>query len=656
MGGRSLAVVAALSLVAASCSESDTDEQTVTGTPTFNKHIAPILFAHCATCHRPGESAPFSLLTFADARKKRRQIVKVTGRRIMPPWLPARGHESFVGERRLTDGEIRTLSRWAQGGTPEGVPGDLPPLPKFPKGWQLREPDLVVTLPEVFTVPADGPDIFRNFVLPVPGDRLRYVEAVEIRPGNPAAHHAILQVDRTRQSRQLDGQEPGLGFAGMSMGFSSPPDGHFIAWTPGKIPSVAPKDMAWRLHPGSDLVLQVHLTPTGKVESVRPRIGLFFRDVPPTRFPYSIVLFSEKIDIPAKESAYIVRDEYALPVQVELVSVYPHAHYVCRKMHGYARLPGGKIRTLIKIDDWDFDWQDAYRFAGRIVLPAGTTLHMEYVYDNSAGNPSNPNDPPERVQFGQGSEDEMGTMTITVIPKTASDRLALREQSWRSAIAKKSGDWDAHLKLAVVLRERGQVRDAVESLQTALSLRRRYPDALCELGYCLELANRFDEALRLYDEALKIDADDHVARLSKGRALMAKGDLRGAEPQLQRALARFPDLVDARVLLGNLLARRGETGAAIRHFRRALAARPGIPEVHNNLATALFAERRLEDAEREYRAALALRSEYFNARFNLGRVLAARGRKQEALGELRKAARMRPDHPALKAELQRLQK
>lgn len=175
--------------------------------PTFSRDVAPILFEHCVQCHREGESAPFPLWTHGDAKSKRRQIARVTQRRLMPPWLPEQGHTPFVGERYLTDAQIDTLARWAEAGAPEGELAELPPRPEFARGWQRGAPDLIVRLAEPFEVPADGPEVFRNFILEVPTTELRYVRAVEIRPGSPAAHHGILQLDPDRRSRSLARQD-----------------------------------------------------------------------------------------------------------------------------------------------------------------------------------------------------------------------------------------------------------------------------------------------------------------------------------------------------------------------------------------------------------------------------------------------------------------
>ena len=254
--------------------------------PTFSKDVAPIVFKNCAMCHRPGELAPFNLLTYDDVKQHARQIATVTKSRFMPPWKPEPSESgmAFQGERRLTEAEIQTLQRWVDAGTPEGDRRDLPPAPAFPSTWHLGEPDLVVTMPEPFDVPADGKDVFRNIVLKVPTTALRYVQAIEFRPGNPRVlHHARVLVDETDASRWRDAQDPGPGFGGMEAPEAHFPDGHFLGWAPGKL--AAKEALPWPLAPGTDLVIQMHLRPTGKPERLQASVGLYFSDKPPAASP-----------------------------------------------------------------------------------------------------------------------------------------------------------------------------------------------------------------------------------------------------------------------------------------------------------------------------------------------------------------------------------
>ncbi len=303
---------------------------------TFNRDIAPIIFQSCARCHRPGESGPFSLLTYDDVKKHARQIAAVTRDRFMPPWLPEPQSLKFADEMRLSDDEIATIKKWVDAGTPEGNPADLPTQPKWVEGWQLGQPDLVLTAEKPYQLPPGGSDMYWNFILPVPIDRTRWVRAVEIRPGDKRfVHHANILVDRQENSRQRE-KTPGEGFEGMEIKIESEafdPDSHFLFWKPGTVPYVEPDGMALRLDKGTDLVLNVHLQPTGKPETIQPTIGLYFTDQPATKFPMLLQLQNDsKLDIPAGANNFLVSDELTLPIDVDLLAIYPHAHYLGQDM------------------------------------------------------------------------------------------------------------------------------------------------------------------------------------------------------------------------------------------------------------------------------------------------------------------------------------
>ena len=272
--------------------------------PTFSKDIAPILFEQCAPCHRPGQPAPFSLLSFADAGPRADDIAEVTRDRHMPPWLPEPGHGEFIGERRLQPAAIEVIQRWVREGAAEGNPADLPRAPVWPDGWQLGQPDLVVTPREYIVRPGDR-DVFRNLVLPVSLPSHRFVRAIEFRPGTASlVHHAVISIDRTRAARRRDGVDGQPGYDGMITQGAQNPDGHFLGWTPGRGPIVAPAGMPWRLDAGSDLIVQLHLLPQKTPQTVRPSVGLFFSDTPPRHVPMMIKLGSKAIAIPAGERRY----------------------------------------------------------------------------------------------------------------------------------------------------------------------------------------------------------------------------------------------------------------------------------------------------------------------------------------------------------------
>jgi hypothetical protein len=393
--------------------------------PTFAHDVAPILYRHCVGCHHSGAVAPFALLTFQDAAKRAALIAGVTARRFMPPWLPAAPH--FQNQRRLTDVEIATLQRWAAAGAPAGDLAAAPPPPSLPSGWPLGPPPLEAEMPAAFAVPADGPDLYKCFAIPLPKAGERYVRAIDIQPGNSrVVHHALLFQDLTGEARRRD---TGSGYTCFGTPGFLPAHG-LGGWTPGKQPVPALPGLAEVLYAGGDLVLQVHYHPTGKPESDRTRVAIYFTPEKPRQHLSDIALGSSRIDIPAGVSNYKVTDHFTVPVDVEAVEIVPHAHYVCKDMLGYAVLPGGARRTLIHIPDWNFDWQDQYRYAMPLRLPAGTRIEMEFTYDNSAANPRNPNHPPRRVVYGPATTDEMAGLHVEVIPVQPSDQEELGQALW----------------------------------------------------------------------------------------------------------------------------------------------------------------------------------------------------------------------------------
>src|SRR5262245_51647275 len=246
--------------------------------PTFTRDVAPILFKNCVTCHRPGEVAPFPLLTYADTQKRAALIKRVTASRFMPPWKPVEGHGEFRDARRLTAGEVGVLRRWADAGAPEGDPKLLPPAPKFVEGWQLGKPDVIVTMPKSYTAPAEGADIYRNFVIPFQVPEGKYVRAVEFRPSNRrVVHHAILAFDATGTMRARDGKDGAPGFTQSNIpGLVLP--GSLGFWVPGKDSRPLPEGVALRWPKGADLVLQLHVHPSGKEEVERSSIAFYFTD------------------------------------------------------------------------------------------------------------------------------------------------------------------------------------------------------------------------------------------------------------------------------------------------------------------------------------------------------------------------------------------
>lgn len=391
--------------------------------PNYHEHVAPILLAHCANCHRPGEVAPFPLLTFADARKRGRNLLQVVEDRYMPPWHPAPGYGSFRNEMRLADGQIATIRNWVKAGMPEGPADKAPKPPSFPEGWQLGEPDMVLRTSGAYEVAASGRDVYRNFAIPVGLAEDKWITAIEVRPGSRAVlHHVLVFLDERGEGQQLDGKDGKPGFGGMRL-----QNAPLIAtWAVGGMPEHLPEGLAIKLPKGSDLVLQSHLHPSGKKEKEQTTIGLHFADKPPTRTLVSIQLpplfgATAGLDIPAGEKDYKLQDRFELPCDVDAVQIGGHAHQLCTSVKMFAESKDGTEIPLLHIPEWDFDWQNTYTFRDLVRIPKGATLRADLRYDNSADNPNNPNKPPKRVRWGRETNDEMGSVTLLVVPADEKD-------------------------------------------------------------------------------------------------------------------------------------------------------------------------------------------------------------------------------------------
>jgi mono/diheme cytochrome c family protein len=414
--------------------------------PTFAGDIAPIVYANCTVCHRPGQAAPFPLISYDDVRKHGKTIVDVVTRRYMPPWHASRadGFPEFRDERRLTDKQIATFAEWVAADMPAGDITRAPRPPIFTSGWALGVPDMELNLPAPIRVPEDGPDQYRNIVVSVDLPDDRWITAIDFEPSARAVvHHALFFVGPSTAVVNADDAVPGLAGrllgarggqragAGRGLGAADEAWGGLGGWVPGVTPRFFPDGVAQPFPKHSNLVIQLHLHPSGKPEVEDGRLALYFAKKPPDKTLTGIQVpplfgFALGIDIPAGERDYTRRDSFELPVAVEMFGARGHAHYLCREMKMTATLPDGSTKGLLWIKDWDFGWQDSYFYKTPLRLPKGTKVDVTLVYDNSEHNPRNPRNPPQRVGWGRESFDEMGSMTLLVAAPTGADREALR--------------------------------------------------------------------------------------------------------------------------------------------------------------------------------------------------------------------------------------
>ena len=581
-------------LVAALCIPSLSWAQEIT----FSRDVAPIIFAACASCHRSGGPGPFSLTTYDDVRRRATQVARVTRSRFMPPWKVEPGVGHFVGQRPLTDSEIALIDQWTKNGAPEGDASRLPPLPRFTDGWLLGEPDLVVKPDTPFMLPAQQTDAFRIFAIKVPITKRTFVTGLEFHPGNArVVHHANIRIDRTDSTRTLDAADPLPGYDGLMPRTAEYPDGHFLGWTPGQVAPLVQPELAWTLEPGSDLVVQLHMQPSGAVEAVLPEIGFYFSDRPPERTPTILRLGSQGIDIKPGESNYVIRDSYELPVDVQLLAVQPHAHYRAREIRGVAQLPDGTSRVVMHITDWDFRWQHVYRHQSPIALPKGTRLSMEYSYDNSAENPRNPELPPARVYWGQRSRDEMGDLWFQLVAANDADRARLTAEvtgkmtaedivGYETMLKVTPNDTELHDDVALLYLAKGLVANAVRHFEISAVLKPESPAAHFNLGTALAQAGRFDSSVAAFRTSLKLRPDYALAHGNLGRVLLAQGHQAEAMKHLQEAVRLDPSNPRSLLGLAEALAARGDYRVAVETLDRARKLSLG-----EDLAKEIFARR-----------------------------------------------------------------
>jgi tetratricopeptide (TPR) repeat protein len=418
------------------------------------------------------------------------------------------------------------------------------------------------------------------------------VKAIEIRPGDKrVVHHANILVDRGQSARRQE-KEPGAGFPGMELKIESEtfdPDSHFFFWKPGTVLRAEPEGMAQRLDQDTDLVLNIHLQPSGKPEEIQPSLGLYFTDQPATRFSLLLQLESDRqLDIPPQEKHFVVTDEFELPVDVEVLAIYPHAHYLGKDLRAFATLPDGSTKSLIHIPQWDLNWQAVYRYQEPVPLPKGTAITMRYVYDNSSENIANPNHPPLRVVAGNRSNDEMAHLWLQILPHSSSavavdPAMLLQEAMARHNVEKNSADFESHYNLAAMLLARGAQAEAIEQFEQAIRLRPADATANNALGASLLAAGRSADAIPYLTAALKSQPDNFDAHYNLANALVSQNKFVEAIEHYRLAVALHPRDANAEANWGSALAEVGNIAEAKLHLERALLLDPGHKLARENL-------------------------------------------------------------------------
>lgn len=536
----------------------------------------------------------------------------------MPPWLPESGHGEFEEERRLSDKQIQLIQAWVKQGAIAGNVADSPPAPKFNSEWALGTPDLVLRVAQPYHLAAEGDEIFWNFVLPVPITTTRWVKAIEVRPGNSKVfHHANVIIDRSGSALRKE-TKPGAGFPGMDLTVEEDtfdPDGHFLSWKPGSQPVVEPDGMAWRAEPGMDLVLNVHLRRTGKEETVSPEIGLYFTDKPQTKFPMLVQLEHDgALDIPPGDKDFVITDEFRCPLDLRVLAVYPHAHYLATLMEAYATLPDGTKKWLIRIPHWDLNWQGVYRLKDPMLLPKGTLISMTYHYDNSSANPLNPNRPPKRVKGGNEAMDEMSHFWLQVLPVGDGDqRAVLQEALMNRRIQKYPGDFSANFNLGDLMMNQNNPGAAVPYFRLATEADPNSAIAAGEYGTALFESGDVGEAEQQFKRALELDPKYIDARYNLASVEANDSEWAKAASDFSHVLQSNPEHKNAKEHLGEVLfmwaedlEKSGDHEQAVKRYQDSLVFRPDDPDLHAHLGIALEQLRRYSEAKTQFESVLKI--------------------------------------------------
>jgi len=381
---------AASAEVAKVLSDREKENPVAIGKVSYATDVALLVQNKCQVCHRPGQVGPFSLLTYDDARKHAAMIREVVEDRRMPPWHadPRYGH--FANDRSLSAKERATLLAWVDQGTPLGDTKDLPTPRVFPEGWTIGKPDVVFEIPEPYYVPAQGVVSYVYFRVPTNFKEDRWIQAAEAVPGDRSVvHHIIVYVMDSSGSRQ---------------GRRRP--NHFCGYAPGDAPSVFPEGTAKKIPAGADLLFQVHYTPTGRVRTDRSRVGMVFAKTKPTREAFTLGIANPDLLIPPKTDHVPVSSALVVPREVRVLSFMPHMHLRGQSFKYTFMKPGSSPEIVLSVPAYDFAWQTYYSLAEPMILPKGTRIDCLAEFDNSEGNPYNP-DPSKMVQWGEQTFEEM---------------------------------------------------------------------------------------------------------------------------------------------------------------------------------------------------------------------------------------------------------
>ncbi len=391
---------------------------------TFNKQVLPVLQKNCQGCHRPGEAAPMSFLTYKETRPYAKAIKAAVAAKKMPPWFADSAHGKWANDRSLTAAEINTLVAWADSGAAEGNPKDAPKPLAFVDGWNIGKPDAEFEMQSDFTVPASGTIDYTYFVVPTNWNEDKWIQMAEVRPGNRSLVHHVIAYIRAPGSKWLADAEPGKAFVPRKGERRGEGSGEWLtAFAPGSMPERLEAGQGRLVKAGSDIVFQMHYTANGKEGKDRSKVGVVFAKQTPTMRVMTVASQNGKFQIPAGDANYQVDSTMTVTKDATLISFAPHMHLRGKDFEYRAVYPTGETQILLRVPAYSFSWQLTYLPEKPIVLPKGTKIECTAHFDNSANNKYNP-DPAKVVRWGDQSWDEMmiGFFSVTVPVNPAQPR------------------------------------------------------------------------------------------------------------------------------------------------------------------------------------------------------------------------------------------
>jgi mono/diheme cytochrome c family protein len=389
----------------------DTSNATSAAIVTYAKDVAPIIQKNCVVCHRPGEVAPMSFTNYKEVRPWAKAIREKVVTRAMPPWFADSAHNDFSNDPRLSQKEIDAIAAWVEGGAKEGDPNDMPPAPKYAEGWQIGRPDIVLTMPVEYGVPAEGVIPYKYFAVPTNFTEDKYVQFAEIRQGNRRiVHHVIIDVRYPEHGKlPAPGEIPPnelFSARGARGERSADSDGRLVGWAPGEAPLILRPGQAKLIKKGSTLVFQIHYVTTGEPGTDRTSVGLIFSKDPVEKRVITAGASQGNFVIPPGDPNYEVKSEFTFKEDSHIDSLHPHMHVRGKDFKYTLVYPDGTSKVLLSVPRWDFGWQMTYVFKEEVAAPKGSKLMCVAHYDNSINNKFNP-DPTKEVRWGAQTWEEM---------------------------------------------------------------------------------------------------------------------------------------------------------------------------------------------------------------------------------------------------------